>query len=163
MTMSDHEPTSFAARSAVAWIPTKLNTASAPRPPVRSRTASIEEGSDEERRVRPDLARERELVLADVERDDLGRRQGPEHLDREVAEAAHADDDRGRARDELGQRRLDRVVRREPGVGQGDILDRVEVAERDEVPRARDEHVLGHATRAPRSRATGSSARCIQQ
>src|SRR5690606_10614524 len=39
---------------------------------------------------------------------------------------------------------LDRVVRREAGVGEGDVLDRVEVPERDEVAGVVDDHVLRH-------------------
>ena len=103
MTMSDERPTSFAARSAVAWIPTKVEHRVDP-----SATREIADELDRvgirwERRVGPNLTRERELVLADVERYDLGGRQHPEHLDREVAQAAHADHDGGRAGNELGQ------------------------------------------------------------
>ena len=77
-----------------------------------------------------DLASEGELVIADVESDHLGRRKGPEDLDRKMAKAAHADDDGGGAWDELDQGWLDCVVGRQSGVGQWDATDWIEVAQR---------------------------------
>ena len=57
-------------------------------------------GIGRQRRMCPDLACEGELLLADVERDHLRGRQRPPVLYSEVAEAAFADDDGGRAGDE---------------------------------------------------------------
>ena len=142
--MSAHVPTIFAARSAVAWDADEVEHR------VGAVAAScIADGFDGggirlECRMRSDLASECELVLADIDRDDAGRRQSPEHLDGEVAEATDADDDGGRTRDELWQRWLDRVIRRQPRVRQRHVPDRIEISERDEVPRTRDDLVLGH-------------------
>jgi len=61
-------------------------------------------------------------ITALVHDDHLGGRQCREELHRHVPGAAGADDDRRRAGDQRGQRPLDRVVRREAGVGQGAAL-----------------------------------------
>ncbi len=94
--------------------------------------------------VRADLAGEGELVLAEVDRDDRDLRDGPQDLHADVSEAADADHDSRRTGVQLLLRRNDRVVRRESGVRQRHRLDRIEVAERNEVARVIDDHVLGH-------------------
>ena len=90
-----------------------------------------------------DLAGQRQLLLGDVQGDHPGRAQGAKDLDADVAEAAHPEDDGGAAGDQLGQRALDRVVGRQPGVGQRHIPDGVKVAERDEVTPVVHQQVLG--------------------
>ena len=73
----------------------------------------------------------------------VGRHRG-EDLDRHVAEATGTDHERGRAGHEPVERSLDRVVRREARVGQRRGVDRVQVGERDDVARARDEQERRH-------------------
>ena len=64
-----------------------------------------------------------------------------------MAEAARSDDDRDRSRHKGGQTRLDGVVGREARVGQGHVLDRVEIPQRHEVAFVVDEHELSHRAR----------------
>ena len=94
--------------------------------------------------MRTDLLGEVELLLRDVEGDDPRGGEVPQHLDGDVPQAARADHDGGRAAEKLAQRRLDRVVGREAGVGEGHRGDGIEVADGNEVPRVVDDDVLGH-------------------
>ena len=116
-----------------------------------------------------DVERERELGGVDIRGDHPGRGQRAQDLHGHVTEAADADDHRARARDELVERELDRVVGRQRGVGQRRRVAGIEIPERHEQPWVGDEHVLGHAAvaaeatagrarAAPRAR-TGSPAR----
>ena len=76
-----------------------------------------------------------------------------------MAQATGADHDRGRAGHEQRQRALDRVVRREAGVGERRGLDRVEVAERHEVAGVGHQHVLRPCRRRCRGRRPRRRAR----
>ena len=67
-----------------------------------------------------------------------------EDLDREVAEAADADDHDGRVRRQLRQHSLHGAVGRQPGVGQRRRDHRVQVADRHQPPRIVHQQVLGH-------------------
>ena len=75
-----------------------------------------------------------------------------------MAEAAGADHDGGGAGQQERQRALDRVVRREPGVGERRGVDRVEVVERHEVARARHEQQRRHAAVAAEAGADAPSS-----
>jgi hypothetical protein len=80
-----------------------------------------------------------------VDGHDRGRAGGLEDLDGNVPQAAGPDHHCGRAPVEQVQRALDGVVRREPGVGEGRRLDRVEVPEWDEhrrSPRVEAKHPM---------------------
>jgi hypothetical protein len=85
------------------------------------------------------------LVRRDVGDDDPRRRQQPEELDRHLPEAARADDEGRVAADEPPGDLLDRAVRREARVGQRRHVGRVEVADADEMARARHDVALGVA------------------
>ncbi len=87
-----------------------------------------------------------------------------EDLDRHVPETAGADDERRRAGDELVERPLDRVVRREPRVGQRRGVDRVEVGERHEVARRSARAAAAPSRRRTRARSPSrrNSARFSQ-
>ena len=69
-----------------------------------------------------------------------------------MTQTADADDDGGRAGHELAQAGLDRVVRRQPGIGEGGGLGRCEPAQRHEVTGVVDEHELGHRARCAQAR-----------
>ena len=88
-----------------------------------------------------------------------------EHLDGHLAQASCADHHRGRTRPQQVQRALHGVVAGQPGVGERGRLARIQVAQRDQVARRRDEQIFGHAAvgaaepaRARASRASGSSS-----
>jgi hypothetical protein len=80
-----------------------------------------------------------------VRGDDPRAGQRRQDLHRGLTQPTEPDDQRRPAAPgQVGQRELDRVVRREPGIGQGSRIDRVGVAQRDEVPRGHG-NVLRHA------------------
>jgi hypothetical protein len=94
------------------------------------------------------MFREFQLVLGKIEGDDPGRGDRAQDLDRHVAQSPGADDHCDRARCESLEAGLDRVIRREAGVGQGDVLHRIEVAERHQMPGIVGDQVLGHRARS---------------
>lgn len=96
--------------------------------------------------MRPDLLRERQLLLGDVDGDDPGCGEVAQQLDTHMPEPAGPDDDGGGAADQLRQRRLDRVIGSQSGVGKCYRSYRIEVTERHQVPGVVDEQVLGHRT-----------------
>ena len=97
--------------------------------------------------VGADGGRQGQLLLGHVQGHDPGGRERPQELDRQVTQSARADDDRDRSRAQLRQGALDRVVRREAGVGERDGRDRVEVADGDQVARGVDDHEVREGAR----------------
>src|SRR4029077_17514 len=78
---------------------------------------------------------------ARVDRDDARAGEQAKELDRIQPQAADADDDSGAARPDPGKRRLDCAVCRDAGIGEGRGHDRVQAADRYEVPGLGDEDV----------------------
>ena len=73
--------------------------------------------------VRPELLGQLQRLGVAVDHDDPGGGERGQALDADVAEPAGADHDGGGAGVEVGDHLADRVVRRDPGVGQGrDVL-----------------------------------------
>src|SRR4051794_34287886 len=153
--------TAPAARSRVASTPTKSSTSSAPRPPAARRTSGAVSGSASSVTAAPaaaaasraagrrSTATTRQAAGArlggrrrGVDRDDATGGERTQERDGDVAEPADADDDDARTGTQ-GQRAPDRVVGRQPGVGEGRGPDGIDVAEGDQVARRRDDHVLG--------------------
>ena len=95
--------------------------------------------------LRPRRRCELQRRRAGVDRDHRRRAQRSEQLHRHVAESAHPDDDHGRPRHHQVQRPLDRVVRRQAGVGERRCLHGIEVAERHEMTRVLDQQQRRHA------------------
>ena len=91
-----------------------------------------------------------QLALVEVDGHDAHAGEHLEELDGHVPETAGADDHGPAAGTDLVDRALDRVVRREAGVGQRHGHHRVEVADRHEVARAVDDEEVGHRPGAPR-------------
>ena len=95
--------------------------------------------------VGAELAREPPAPLVGVDRDDRRRAENLQELEGDVADAADADQDRGRARTEARYELLDRVHGGEPGVGMRRDLRRLDPGrKRDERPLVH-EHVVGEA------------------
>ncbi len=103
-----------------------------------------------------DVAGQHQCHRVDVDRDDASGGERIQDLDRHVAQAAGADHDRGRAGHQQRQRALDRVVRRQRRIRQRRGFDRVQAAERYEVPHVGHDHVLGHAAIGAEAAARGA-------
>ena len=87
-----------------------------------------------------------QLVCRSIHRDN-GCRRGErlEHLDGHLTQAACADDHRRRTRPQQMHRTLHRVIAGESRVGERRRLTGVQVAQRNQVARRRDEEIFGHA------------------
>ena len=86
-----------------------------------------------------------QLLVVDIRRDNVHRRQHAQKLNGHVAESADADDDDGAVGVEMRQRSLDGVIRSQRGVAQRRRFGRTQVAERYQQPRGRNQHVLRHS------------------
>jgi hypothetical protein len=86
-----------------------------------------------------------ERLLPAIDGDDAAPAERPQQLDGDVAEAADTDDHRGGAGPQVAQRPLDRVIRRQRGVGERGGGHRVEVADRDREAGRGEDDVLGEA------------------
>ena len=98
-------------------MPTKSITTSAPAPFVELPHRVRDAVPLAEDLVGAELAREPPAPLVGVDRDDGRRAENLQELERDVADAADADQDRGRAGTEARDELLDGVVGGEPGVG----------------------------------------------
>ena len=95
--------------------------------------------------VRAERASMGKLLIIDVASDQPGRRQSFQNLDCHVAEPANANDDHIRIGRQQRQGRLDRMVGRQGCVTERRGPDRIELAQRHEQARRRNDHVFGHA------------------
>ncbi len=84
-----------------------------------------------------------------------------EHLDGHLPQAAGADDDRGRSRPQQVHRALHGVIAGQPGVGERRRLTGIQVAQRNQVARRRDEEILGHAAVGAAEPTRAGLARCL--
>ena len=101
-----------------------------------------------------------EPLVTAVHGDDPRRADRLQDLDGDVPESAGSDHDRARPRSEQVASAADRVVGREPGIGQRRGGDGVEPIELDEEARRGDDHVLRQAAVATESgAASGQSGR----
>ncbi len=143
-------PTPRVARSSPT--PTKSSTSAAPAGARLAKNVAGLEVVRIERGVRACTEREPACVLPQVDRDDARRRQLAQKLDGDVPEPADADDHSGRAWAKSPQLGRDRVIRRQRRVGQRRGVHRVQVADRHEQPRRRDDDVLGQPAVEARAR-----------
>jgi len=114
--------------------PTKSMTTSAPRPPVASRTASTWRPSAGMMRWAPRRPGQIECSGRGFHDHDFRRGHRSQQLNRDVADAARADDDGHRAAWQVRHGPLDGAVCSQPAIGQAGNLDRDRCAEFHECP-----------------------------
>ena len=102
--------------------------------------------------MRADLTCQIERLVPYVDGHDSRGGRRSQDLHGHVAESANADDHARSARPQPPARDRDRVIRRQAGVGERDVLHRVEVAERHEVTRTVDDEVLRHGSGSTEAR-----------
>jgi hypothetical protein len=86
-----------------------------------------------------------QLLVVDIRRDNVHRRQHAQKLNGHVAESADADDDDSAVGVEMRQRSLDGVIRSQRGVAQRRRFGRTQLGQRYQQSRGRHQHVLRHS------------------